>query len=188
MCNLNDTVGNMEQYELVPFQVHLHQFLAEPCWDLFPFPCHLPLLPSDCMHTSPGAHRGAQPAAAHNSSSPLALLQVYILHPIHHSTCFTGAQENLGSDLFNQLLLLPPLISSTITLAANEFTHTHLKHIKGGSSSGCHIKKYKLSTAINVLNEKSILGLHNCHFPQKSILGLHNCLFGFPIVHCRLKV
>lgn len=120
MYNFNDTLENVEKCKLVPFQVCLHWFpAARTLQGSLPF--HL--LPSahtpHCYHT----------AVLGQILLPKAnlLLQVYIAHPCRHTTYFAGAQENFGSYLFNQLLLLPPPTSSTLTLAANEFTSTHLK-------------------------------------------------------------
>lgn len=131
MCNLNDILGNVAKCEPVPFQVGWHGFLAETCWDLFPFPCLLLL--SDCTHTS-CKHTGCSASCCSQPRLPTAtvLLWVYIPHPTHHSSHVTGAPENSGSYLFNQLPLLLPLISSTITLAANKFNPYSLKTYSRG--------------------------------------------------------
>lgn len=140
--SLNDILGNMEKYILVPFQ---DCFSADPHWGVFPFPCLLLL-----MERAEGCSASCcpQPWLPTDTSLP----QVCTPHPIDHSTCFTGAKET-PSHLFYQLPCLPPLTVSTITPAANEFTHTHLGHFQGGSSSWC-CKIYTLCTAVN---EKSTL-------------------------------
>lgn len=145
---MNDILGNVEKCKPVPFQVHPHWFLADTCWDLFPSPCLVRLRPPPpppprrLPAPLPASTEGCSACCCSQPRLPTAtlLLWVYTPQPTHRSTYFTGAWENSGSYLFNLLPLLPPLISSTITLAANKFTRTHLKPIQGGSSSCCHMK------------------------------------------------
>lgn len=127
MGSLNDILGNVEKNLLVPFQVG---FSAGPHWDLLPCPCLLLLLLGRAC-TPPCEHIGVLRTLVPTASSRL---QVCIPHPTRPSTCFTGAKET-PSHLFCQLPLLSPLVVSTIAPAANEFTHTHLEYLQGGSGS-----------------------------------------------------
>lgn len=131
MGSLNDI---LEKYLLVPFQV---------CFSSGPTGISS-LVPASSSSWREHAHLpvGTQGCSASCCSKPwlptaISHLQVCIPHSTHHSTCFAGA-NGTPSHLLYQLLLLLPLIVTTITPAANEFTHTHTEYLQGGNSSWSH--------------------------------------------------
>lgn len=172
MGNLNDILGNVEKYILVPFQVC---FSADFHWDIFPFPC-LFFLTGESMHSSLWAHRGAQPDAAPNLGSPMPLHISKSIFPIPLTTAlasqvprklhlifFSSCLSSLPSlsQPVPQLLMSSPILTQSIY--KGEAVHDVIKYTSS----------YKWKE-------------HTFPHPLKEHPGFTQLLFWFP--HCPLKM
>lgn len=83
-CNLNDTLGNVEKHEPATFQVHLHQFLADHCQDLFPFAAATASSSSSSSGTAGKPHLEHTCSASYCIPQPLCFSECIQPHSPQH--------------------------------------------------------------------------------------------------------